>query len=428
MQNHELRNLLSVFITNFQRVDVLWQLAALALCLALAWLLTRLLRRKHLPVGGAWEAGRRGLNRVLFPLIALLLLMVAREVVRQRYQVNLLNIAVPLLISWAVIRMVVFALRHAFAPSGWLAAFERIIALVVWAVVALHIVGLLPEIIDGLEAITFSVGKQKLSVWLLLQGAFVVLTTLLVALWIGGVLDDRLMRAEGMDASLRVVLARLGKAVLMLVAILISLPMVGIDLTTLSVFGGALGVGLGFGLQKIASNYVSGFIILLDRSIRMGNMITVDRYSGQVMQITTRYTVLRALSGVEAIVPNEVLVSSVVQNETYTNPQVRQSVQVQVSYAADPERAMAILVEVARRHPRVLADPEPKAFLVRFADSGVDLELGFWIGDPQEGTLGVRSDLNLEIWRAFKAAGIEIPFPQRDVRIIRARARQESET
>lgn len=428
MQNHELRNLLSVFITNFQRVDVLWQLAALALCLALAWLLTRLLRRKHLPVGGAWEAGRRGLNRVLFPLIALLLLMVAREVVRQRYQVNLLNIAVPLLISWAVIRMVVFALRHAFAPSGWLAAFERIIALVVWVVVALHIVGLLPEIIDGLEAITFSVGKQKLSVWLLLQGAFVVLTTLLVALWIGGVLDDRLMRAEGMDASLRVVLARLGKAVLMLVAILISLPMVGIDLTTLSVFGGALGVGLGFGLQKIASNYVSGFIILLDRSIRMGNMITVDRYSGQVMQITTRYTVLRALSGVEAIVPNEVLVSSVVQNETYTNPQVRQSVQVQVSYAADPERAMAILVEVARRHPRVLADPEPKAFLVRFADSGVDLELGFWIGDPQEGTLGVRSDLNLEIWRAFKAAGIEIPFPQRDVRIIRARARQESET
>jgi small-conductance mechanosensitive channel len=428
VQNHELRNLLSVFITNFQRVDVLWQLAALALCLALAWLLTRLLRRKHLPVGGAWEAGRRGLNRVLFPLIALLLLMVAREVVRQRYQVNLLNIAVPLLISWAVIRMVVFALRHAFAPSGWLAAFERIIALVVWAVVALHIVGLLPEIIDGLEAITFSVGKQKLSVWLLLQGAFVVLTTLLVALWIGGVLDDRLMRAEGMDASLRVVLARLGKAVLMLVAILISLPMVGIDLTTLSVFGGALGVGLGFGLQKIASNYVSGFIILLDRSIRMGNMITVDRYSGQVMQITTRYTVLRALSGVEAIVPNEVLVSSVVQNETYTNPQVRQSVQVQVSYAADPERAMAILVEVARRHPRVLADPEPKAFLVRFADSGVDLELGFWIGDPQEGTLGVRSDLNLEIWRAFKAAGIEIPFPQRDVRIIRARARQESET
>ncbi len=426
MQNHELRNLLSIFITNFQRVDVLWQLAALAACLALAWLLTRLLRRRHLPVGGAWETGRRGLNRVLFPLVALLLLMVARELVRQRYQVNLLNIAVPLLISWAVIRIVVFALRHAFAPSGWLAAFERIIALVVWAVVALHVVGLLPEIIDGLEAITFSVGKQKLSVWLLLQGFFVVLATLVLALWIGGVVDDRLMRAEGMDASLRVVLARLTKAVLMLVAILVSLPLVGIDLTTLSVFGGALGVGLGFGLQKIASNYVSGFIILLDRSIRMGNMITVDKYSGQVMQITTRYTVLRALTGVEAIVPNEVLVGSVVQNETYTNPQVRQAVQVQVSYATDLERAMALMVEVARRHPRVLAEPEPRAFLVRFADSGVDLELGFWIGDPEEGTLGVRSDLNLEIWRAFKANRIEIPFPQRDVRLVRAKREAEA--
>ena len=191
-------------------------------------------------------------------------------------------------------------------------------------------------------------------------------------------------------------------------------------MTTLSVFGGAIGVGLGFGLQKIASNYVCGFIILLDRSIRIGNMIGVGSDRGQVTKITTRYTVLRGLTGVESLVPNELLVGSVVLNESCTDPKVRVPMQIQVSYGSDVERAMRILVEAAKRHPRVLADPPPKAFLSAFADSGVDLEMGFWIADPQEGTLGIRSDINLEVWRGFKTAGIDIPFPQREVRILDA--------
>jgi len=202
---------------------------------------------------------------------------------------------------------------------------------------------------------------------------------------------------------------------------------VGIDLTTLSVFGGALGVGLGFGLQKIASNYVSGFIILLDRSIRIGNMITVDTHGGEVMQITTRYTVLRGMTGVEAIVPNELLISSVVHNETYTNSRVRLALSVQVGYASDLERAMAILTTAAKSHPRVLQDPEPRAFLASFEDNGVKLELGYWISDPQEGTLGTRSELNLMIWREFKAAGIEIPYPQREIRLIGGKADMPSQ-
>ncbi|CAG0972939.1 partial Mechanosensitive channel MscK, partial [Rhodocyclaceae bacterium] len=201
-------------------------------------------------------------------------------------------------------------------------------------------------------------------------------------------------------------------------AVLIGLPLVGIDLTMLSVFGGALGVGLGFGLQKIAANYVSGFIILLDRSIRIGDTISVGTDRGQVTQITTRYTVLKSLSGVEAIVPNEVLVSSVVDNESYTDPKMRVALPVQVAYGTDLERAMAILVAAAAAQPRVLADPEPKAFVIAFADSGINLEVGFWIGDPQNGTGQVRSDINLAVWKAFKAEGIEIPFPQREVRIL----------
>lgn len=421
MHGDELQTLLADFLSDLQRPDVLWQTIALGASLLVAWAVAWHFRRRQWPAADRWRVGRSGLNRVLFPLIALALVMAVRVGMRRAFHVHVLDIAVPLLLSWAVIRAVVFALRQAFAPSGGLAFFERFVAIAVWGIVALHIVGLLPEIIGSMDAVTFSVGKQKLSLWLVTQGAFTVMVTLLAALWASSLIDSRLMQATALDASLRVVFGRLAKALLIVVAVLISLPLVGIDLTTLSVFGGALGVGLGLGLQKIASNYVAGFTLLLDRSIRMGNMISVDKYAGEVTQITTRYTVLRGLNGVESIVPNELLIASVVQNETYTNPQVRQALQVQVSYATEPERAMQLLTDVARRHPRVLHDPEPRAYLVRFADSGIDLELGFWIGDPLQGSLNVRSELNLEIWKEFKRAGIDIPFPQREVRLVGAR-------
>ncbi|MCX7179585.1 MAG: mechanosensitive ion channel, partial [Proteobacteria bacterium] len=191
-----------------------------------------------------------------------------------------------------------------------------------------------------------------------------------------------------------------------------------IDLTTLSVFGGALGVGIGFGLQKIASSYVSGFIILLDRSIRIGNFISVGTERGQVTQITTRYTVLKGLTGIEAIVPNEILVNSVVLNESYTDPHVRIALPVQIGYGSDIERAMCILLEALSDQVRVLRDPAPRALVVAFADSGINLELGFWIADPQLGTLELRSDIYLAIWHGFQRAGIQIPYPQREIRVI----------
>ena len=214
------------------------------------------------------------------------------------------------------------------------------------------------------------------------------------------------------------VFSRLATALLVLLAVLIVLPLVGIDLTVLSVFGGAIGVGLGFGLQKIASNYVSGFIILLDRSIRIGDLITVDNFYGEVKNITTRYVVVRALDGREAIIPNELLIATTVLNHSYSNRQIRLALNLQVAYRSDLQRATQLMEEVARKHQRVLADPPPKAFLLRFADSGVDLELGVWIGDPENGVLSIRSELLLEIWRAFQEAGIEIPYPQREVRIL----------
>jgi len=398
--------------------EVIWQVVALVVCLGLAWLVDRALARRKKVGAGETALHRRGLARVAFPLTALALVLIARPLLVQWHHVNLLSLAVPLLLSLAVIRVVFFVLRLGVGDAGWLASFEKAFALLAWGVVALYITGLLPELIDLLESVQFALGKQKLNLWLILQGIGVLLVTLLAALWVGGAVEARLLAATGLDSNLRALFSRLVKALLIVVAVLIGLPLVGIDLTTLSVFGGALGVGLGFGLQKIAANYVSGFIILLDRSIRIGNLITVGVDRGQVTQITTRFTVLRGLTGIEAIVPNEMLVGSVVQNESYSDPKVRIALPVQVAYGSDVERALALLVEAALAQPRVLREPPPRALVTLFADSGINLELGFWIDDPEAGIGEVRSEIYLAIWRAFKAAGIEIPFPQREVRLL----------
>ncbi|MCM2288400.1 MAG: mechanosensitive ion channel [Sulfuritalea sp.] len=398
--------------------DLVWQLAVLAACLLLALLGDSLLRRRQPGAGRAWELGRGGLKRIAFPVLALLLVLLARAVAQEWISVGLFSLALPLLASLAVIRVVFYVLRVSLVGATWLAPFERVFALLVWAIVALHILGLLPEIIAVVESVSFTAGKQKLSLWHLLQGLVAVMATVLAALWLASAVEGRLERATGLDDNLRQVFARLTKALLIVLAVLIVLPMVGIDVTTLSVFGGALGVGLGFGLQKIASNYVSGFIILLDDSIRIGNTITVGADRGEVTRITTRYTVLKNVTGVEALVPNELLVSSVVQNESYSDPQMRIGVRVQVSYDSDLERAMAIMIAAAQTQERVLADPPPAVLLTEFADSGINLELGVWIADSGKGTGQLRSDINMIIWREFKQAGISIPFPQREIRIL----------
>ncbi|MBL8446368.1 MAG: mechanosensitive ion channel [Zoogloeaceae bacterium] len=410
------------FYGHLRQPGVAIQFAILAACLGLAWLVQRtvLARLADHPGGDRlrYRISRGGLRRVLFPIVALALVFILRSLLKPLMAVEVLNLAVPLLASFALIRLVVYALRQAFGHASWMGAFERAFATLAWGVVALHILGWLPEVIEALEGVGFKVGKTEFSLWLILQGTASVLATLLVALWVGGMLEQRLTRTEGLDANVRLVLVRVAKSILVLVAVMIALPMVGLDLTTLSVFGGALGVGLGLGLQKIAANYVSGFILLLDRSIRIGNLISIGTDRGIVSQITTRYTVLKGATGVEVIVPNETLVGSVVLNETFTNSQVLVPINIQVAYETDLEEAMAIMVAVAKEQPRCLADPSPKAFLVGFGESGIDLRLAFWINDPQEGTLAVVSAMNLEIWRRFNRAEIQFPFPQREIRVV----------
>ena len=404
---------------DFQRPDVVWQIAALAVCLVSAWAVSRLVHRWPLAGRAAkWEFGVGGLKRVLLPLVALLGVLIAREALRPFLAINLLNLAVPLLGSLALIRLIVYTLRYVFAPSGLLAALERTIDVVVWSAVALYLVGVLPRVIDWLNTIQFPIGRQRISIWLALQTLTWATVTVLAALWASRAIERRLMRAETLDTNLRVVFSRLVKALLIFLAVVIVLPIVGIDITVLSVFGGAIGVGIGLGLQKIASNYISGFILLLERSIRIGDLITADQFYGVVKDITTRYVLLRGFDGRDAIIPNELLITSKVLNHSFTDKKVSHALQLQVGYSTDVERALRLMEEIAARQPRVLADPPPSATLTGFADSGIALEVGFWVGDPELGLANVKSAIGLEVLRAFRREGIEIPYPQREVRIL----------
>jgi small-conductance mechanosensitive channel len=412
--------------SDLRQPDIFWQVLALGISLGGGWWLARRLRQHnkahHSVESSALQTfGTEALIRIAFPLLSLIFVLILRKALKvgQWSHVSLLELAVPLLISLVLVRATLYVLRLAFSPSGWLATSERFIATSIWVCLALYITGLSDPLIDMLEQVSFHVGKQKLDLWMMLTGVVTIFATVLIALWVAGVIENRLMAAEHMDSSVRVVLGRLAKALLSVLALLFSLSMVGIDITALSVFGGALGVGLGLGLQKIASNYVSGFIILLDRSIRIGNVIAVDATtSGVVTQITTRYTVARSLSGTEVIIPNEYLVANIVKNQSFTDTRVRIAIPVQVAYGTDLELAMRLIEDAACGQNRVLADPPPKALLTLFADSGINLELGLWIADPQEGTGLVRSEINLAIWRTFRQNGIDIPFPQREVRLI----------
>jgi small-conductance mechanosensitive channel len=395
-------------------------LGVVAACYGLAWVLDRLFARFREKRKAADEATRfpGGMVRVFYPVAVLLLLLVARAIWRRYGPTFFFDIAIPLAVALAAIRMFVYALRRLFAKAEWLRTSERAIAFAIWGFAILYFTGALQGLAAELESIALPIGKGHVSLLTVITGAFVVVVTLVVTLWVSGAIESRIMAAQ-IDVNVRVVLSKVIRAALLVLGVLVALQTVGIDLTLLSVFGGALGVGVGLGLQKLASNYIAGFTILLDRSVRLGDIVTVDNRHGVVSRLTTRYVVIRSLDGIEAIVPNETLVTTTVLNHSYSNREARLAVPISVAYGTDLDRALALMVECANAHPRVLQQPNPPGALVlRFADSGIDLELGVWIGDPETGTGGLRSDLNRAIWTAFQANGIEVPYPQRDVRLV----------
>jgi small-conductance mechanosensitive channel len=395
------------------------ELALISACFAAGWVLDRRVRLKSASGAEIVRVGLGSVNRLLLPLAMLGLLLVALAVFRRWHAPFFLTIAIPLTVALAVIRLLVYAMREIFGAPAWVPVSERVISYGIWGIMLLHFTGVLPGLWEELDAMEIPLGARHITVFELLKGAVVVILTIAATLWLSGLIEQRLKRASRMDSSVRVVLSKALRAVLLVVGVLIALQAVGIDLTLLTVFGGALGVGIGLGLQKLASNYIAGFTILLDRSIRLGDMITVDNRFGVVAKLTARYVVVRSLDGIEAVVPNETLVTTTVLNHSYTSREIRVAVPVQVSYDSDVERALVLMEEAARAQSRVLKGPnEPMATVVRFGESGIDLELGVWINDPENGQGNLKSALNLAILRLFRTNEIRIPYPQRELNIV----------
>lgn len=395
-----------------------WQGVWIITAWLLAWVMTRRLRPHLNQQRTDMSFMVDGLGRVLFPLLALLWLALGKAVLKAHAPVAFFQVALPLMSSMVTVRLLVYLLQHVFLRNAWVIASERAIAGVIWLGFALHILGVLPDLLALLDDLSVNVGKQHISILTIIQALGSVLLTVLLAMWLGRMLEARIMHTQQLDSSLRVVFSKLVRVVLLVLGVMIALPLVGVDLTLLSVFGSALGVGLGFGLQKIASNYVSGFIVLLDRSVRLGDMITVDNRYGEVTKLTTRYVVLRALDGTESLIPNESFIANTVINHSYSNRQALLSMPFQVSYDTDLHALLAAMESVALTNARVMPQPPPRALVKEFADSGINLQLNVWLSDPESGLGNLRSELNLAIWDYFKANGIEIPFPQREVRVL----------
>jgi small-conductance mechanosensitive channel len=396
-----------------ESLQVLGAFAASVVLAALAvWLLRKALKGHELSV----LLGKRLFDGVLFPTLLLGLTFVARTLLTGDHPMALFGILLPVCISLALIRLGVKVLQAAFGDAPFVRVLERTISWVAWFAVVLWVTGVLPLLLDELDQIHWKVGSSTLSVRTLLEGALTAGAVLIFTLWVSAALESRLLRsATGSDLSLRKVISNSVRALLMFVGVLLALSSVGIDLTALSVLGGAVGVGIGFGLQKLAANYVSGFVILAERSMRIGDMVRVDGFEGRITDIKARYTVIRALSGRESIVPNEMLITSRVENLSLADPKVAQTTQVAVAYNSPVDEVVQLLEQACMAQSRVLAEPAPAACLANFGADGLEFTVTYWIADPENGPLKLKSDINRAILQALKTQQIEIPFPQRVV-------------
>jgi small-conductance mechanosensitive channel len=424
-----LSSLIDDLFDDLSRPGMPWQIGAIVACMLVGWLVARLVRVLWSRRPGhedSLHTGVASFTQVMGPLLVVALLSLAQFLLaKYRFHTNIVKVAIPIFWSLGVIRLVFYLLRRVFARRRPLddafVTLEKIVALVVWVAVVLYITGMWPDILDFLDSYTLKYGPKKssqVSLADLLQGIVTVAVLLMLALWAGTALEERLMGMTALHSSLRAALARVSRAVLIVGAVLLSLNLVGIDLTVLSVFGGALGVGLGLGMQRIASNYVSGFIILLERSLSIGDMISVTNFTGKVTQINTRYTVLQGLDGVETVVPNEMLISGAVQNQSLSNRRVRASTKITVAYGSDLDIVMPLLIAQAVGTPRVLEEPGPGCSLSRFGPEGYELDLGFWIADPENGQGGVVSEINKKIYALVQSGDIKLGYPSVDTRLL----------
>ncbi len=406
--------------------DSAWQLTVLFLGIIVAWKLNHHWRKRLTAHLGQEE--QRGVSRFLlrgsgylvFPIVTLVFIYIGVAIL-QFYQIAtpILDVVIPLLLSLAAIRISVYSLRRTFNRSQNLRTWEGFISISIWCLVALHLLGWLPGILDALDRSAINFGNTRISVlsvakFIIMAGIYIV-----VARWLATLIEQQTRQSKVISSSMQVGLSKFANVVLYSIAIVVALNSVGIDLTTLTVFGGAIGVGLGFGLQRIASNFISGFILLFDRSIKPGDVISIGDRFGWVVALHARYIVVKDRDGVETLIPNENIITSEVTNWSYSDKHVRVKVPLQISYQDDVEVAMQLMLDACNVSNRVLKTPEPNVRLTAFEDSGIKLELRLWLNDPEKGVGSVKSDINLAIWKSFKENKITIPYPQRDVHIVK---------
>ncbi|MDH4451303.1 MAG: mechanosensitive ion channel [Rhodoferax sp.] len=407
----------SAWLDAFTQTSVVAELMVLVLSALFAWASVAAIRRTLGAIDrrSIWF-GRSVVDGVLFPLLLLCWAFVGLQLLGYFVHLAIFSLVIPALVALLAIRVGVKVLQATFARSPWIKLLEQTISWVAWIAMVLWVSGLLPLVLSELDQVTWKVGSSTLSVRTMIEGTLTAGAVLILALWVSAGIEARLLRsATGGELSLRKAVSNAVRAMLMFFGLLVALSAVGIDLTALSVLGGAVGVGVGFGLQKLAANYVSGFVILTERSMRIGDFIRVDGFEGHITQINARYTVVRSQNGRESIVPNEMLIVQRVENLSLADPKVSQSVSVTVDYGSDVTLVMHLLAEVVRSHPRVLREPASSVQLANFATEGLEFTVVYWIADLENGQGNLRSELNVGILQNLRAHGVAISAPQKAV-------------
>jgi small-conductance mechanosensitive channel len=359
-------------------------------------------------------------------LVALIVLLVVRwSLTMLGTATSAVDTALQLTTSLVLVRLGVYLLRVMMGPDSWLRVWENRITFVLWLTVGFSLVGWLDKVENTLNRINLIPGKTQFSLWALLKGLVIVTAFVVVSSLIARAFERRVMRLEQLAVATRIGISKFTYFLLVGLGVMLGINAAGVDVTTLNVLTGAIGLGLGFGLQAIASNFVSGFVLLMDKSIKPGDVISFTGHTGTstenfgwVQELRGRYVVVRDRDGVDTLVPNQNLITNSVINWSYSDQRVRIRLPVMVSYDDDPEIALKLLFEAVEHHPRILRDPPPVTRLMAFEDYGMRTEVRFWIADPMNGVNNVRSDVNRAIWRIFRANGVKIPVAQRELRML----------
>jgi small-conductance mechanosensitive channel len=412
--------------------EVMFEVIALIAVVLLAFAIAHYIKRWLRPIAARadlprWPRRMVIMGMVLAPFFMALVLILGLRASLARLDLpfGLVDIAMDLATVLLLVRLVVHVISVSLGPNSWFRAWEVKLTFVIWAAISFQVLGWFAGVERTLDGIDLVPGKKTFSLWALLKSIVVIAGFLIVTSLIARTIERRVMKLEGIAISTRIGISKFTTFALVALGVLLGVNASGVDLTALTVLTGAIGLGLGFGLQAIASNFVSGFVLLMDKSIKPGDVIsftgttgTSTENFGWVQELRGRYIVVRDRDGVETLVPNQHFISNSVVNWSYSDQRVRIRLPVMISFQDDPELALQVLIDAAANHPRILKDPGPVSRLMSFENFGMRVEVRFWIRDPMNGVNNVRSDVNREIWRLFKKHGITIPVQQHDVRMV----------